>query len=724
MNGFTRRARLVLFASVSAFCSSFACAALAEEAPTSAAVEEVVVTAQKRSENVQNVPISIVALTGSSLAKSGVTTIDSLQHYAPGLSISAVGSGFVSYTYLRGSGTNQIDAGSDPSVAYFEDEVYIGGTAGLQFDLFDIDRVEVLKGPQGTLFGRNAAAGAISIVTKRPSAEFGVTADGEVGNYGDYTGRASVTGPISSDGRWLMRLSAGFKERGAFTDNLAPGGEDPGKVNTYGGRGQLEYAGDNLTFLLTVEAARARDGMTNQFIDSADKSGLLSAAAIAALPPGESFYRHYYNVSGFENQDLAAVSGRFDWKTAIGTITSLSAYRSSTFNRLQDQDGTIADSFALGSHEADKTFSQELRLANDIGRLHWIGGLYYYDGRTTSDFVESAGPAFPVAILGGTQTIDNGVITSHSYAAFGQATFDVSDQLSLTVGGRYTIDHKEDNRQVKGFLAPGFYFVDPTARWSSFDPAASLNFHVTPDVLTYLSYRRGYKSGGFQTLGPATPAIASTPFAPETVNSYEAGVKSTWFDHRLLIDAALFRSDITNQQILRITGPGVQTIDNAGQTRDTGLDLTISARPIEHLRLDASSTFQHARFVKYLNGAVSYAGNAQLRSPDFSGAYSAEYDVELPGGATLTPRVEYTYQSKEFFDAANTQVPGLYQPGFGLTNARLTYTPAQGSWNVALWGRNLGNVEYVRNIATLALTGLAVPGDPRTFGVAFHLAFH
>jgi iron complex outermembrane receptor protein len=523
-----RRARLGLLASASIFGlaeGGGAMAADATPADASTGIDEIVVTAQKRSENVQDVPISIVALTGAALQKSGVTTIDSLQHFAPGLSISSVGSGFVSYTYLRGSGTNQVDPGSDPSVAYFVDEVYIGGTAGLQFDLFDIDRVEVLKGPQGTLFGRNAAAGAISIVTKRPSATPTATADAEVGDYGYVTARGSVSGPFGGDDHWRYRLSGGYKRRGAFTENAAPGGEDPGKVDSYGARGQIEYAGDKLNFLLTAEGMEARNGMTNQFLSTANKSGLVSAAALATLPTDESFYRHYYNVAGHENQDLGAISARFDLHTDIGVITSISAYRDNSFDRLQDQDGTLADSFALYSHEHDKTFSQELRLASDFGRLHLISGLYYYYGQVHSHFTASAGPAFPTGIVQNHQAIDDSLITSKSYAAFSQATLDVTDQLSLTVGGRYTKDKKEDERSVKGFLAPAFYSVDPTADWHSFDPTVTVNYHIMPDVLAYASYRRGYKSGGFQSLFPATPAVASTPFEPEKVDSYEAGLK-------------------------------------------------------------------------------------------------------------------------------------------------------------------------------------------------------
>jgi len=448
----------------------------------------------------------------------------------------------------------------------------------------------------------------------------------------------------------------------------------------------------------------------------------LSAAAVAALPAGESFYRHYYNLVGYENQDLGDLSGRLEWKTPFGQLTSITAYRANRFSRLQDQDGTAAAAFVLGSREASRTFSQEIRLAGDAGaRLRWIGGLYYFHGKTRQNFVVQTGPAFAVPAAQNVTRTDDSTITTQSYAAFGQATYDVTDALSLTLGARYTEDRKEDQRSVKG-LGP-LFTANPSAKWSSFDPAATLDYKITPDILAYVSYRRGFKSGGFQTLLPASAAVASTPFLPEKVTSYEAGVKSAWFERRLIANAALFRADITDQQILRITGPALQTIDNAGATRTDGLDLSISARPIPALRLNVDATFQQARFRRYQNGAASFAGHTQLRSPDVMTAYSAEYDFTLGDRGVLTARAEYTFRSKTYFDAANTETAGLFQPGYGLTNARLTYAPPRGEWRLSVWGKNLGDETYFRNLTPSGATGLGVPGDPRTVGVTFDLNF-
>ncbi|MDB5364899.1 MAG: outer rane receptor protein [Rhodospirillales bacterium] len=683
-------------------------------------IEEVIVTAEKRSENLQKVPISVAVLTASQLVKSGVTTLDSVQRYAPGLSMATVGSGFVSYTYLRGSGTNQLDSGSDPSVAFFVDEVYVTGTAGLQFGLFDLDRVEVLKGPQGTLFGRNAAAGAISITTKTPQAEFGGYASLDLGNFDWRYAEGAVTGPLTADGKLRFRVSGSIKERGAFTENLS--GRDPGDLDTKSGRAQLEYVGDRFKFLLTGTASTARNGMTNQFLASASKAAFLTPADAAALPPGEAFYKHFYSVNGFENQDIYGLTGRLEAETALGTLTSISAYRYNSFDRSQDQDATIFDAYTLNSREKDRTLSEEVRLADQVGPVRWLGGLYFYDAHTERRDTVLAGTNFSTPAFRNTTSVDANNIHVRSYAAFGQLTYQITDQLSLTGGGRYTRDEKSDERYVKRFTSAPFN-VAPTVSWNSFDPSVTLNYQVTPTVLAYASYKRGFKSGGFQTLLPATADQAAIPFAPERVNSYEAGLKSEWLDRRLRVNTALFRADIENQQVLRSLPNSINIIDNAGRTRTDGLDLTVSALVTPELQLDASLTWQHARFQQFISGTSSFAGKSQLRSPDFSSFVGAEYRYELGAPGSLTMRAEYQFQTRSFFDTANTTLPGVYQPAYGLVNLRLSFEPSQGRWSVAAWGRNVTDKQYFRNIAVSGVTGLAAPGDPATYGVSMRYEF-
>ncbi|MBK6801968.1 MAG: TonB-dependent receptor [Novosphingobium sp.] len=683
----------------------------------------IVVTAQKRESSIQKVPLSITAVSSATIERSGINTLDSVRLLSPGMNMSAVGSGFVSYTYIRGAGTNVIDAGSDPSVAYFMDEVYLAGTAGLQFDLLDVERVEVLKGPQGTLFGRNAAGGAISIISKRPSRTFDAWATIEGGNYGQVAARAGITGPIGDS--WSYRLSAAHRQRDAFTEN--PAGRDPGSIDTYAGRGQLMYEGGNLTALLSADYFTSDNGMTNQFPTTALTSSLIAPTA-AAQPADQSFYRRYYNVEGFEKQTAYSITGRFELDLGAAKLTSISAYRNNHFERLQDQEGTILDVYSLASDARDETFSQELRLSGETDSLQWIAGLYYYNGLTDRIDTLDSGPDYAVAAARNSIGSYHQRIRAKSYAAFGQLTYEIVPGLSATVGARYSRDEKQSNQDTDPLGPVGRYTVQLTPSWNSLDPAVVVQYEPSPDIMFYGSFRQGFKSGGFQAL-PANLTLASSVYAPEDVKSFEAGFKTQWFDRHVRFNAAFFNTSIGNQQILRVPSAGLTIIDNAGRTRTRGVDISLQGRIGDFLTIDWSSTIQKARFRQYLSNCsgtppvctTNFAGNQQLRSPDFQTSVVADLKVPLGNGSgKLNVRAEYFYQSKIFFDASNIQLPGAFQPGYGLLNGRLSYETESGKLSIALFVKNLTNKQYFRNVAIVGNTGVAAPGDPQTFGVSLN----
>lgn len=686
-----------------------------------AGLDDIVVTAQKRSENIQSVPVSIVAVSSEALERAGVNTLNDVQRLAPGLNIASVGSGFVSYTYIRGGGTNQIDAGSDPSVAYFVDEIYLGGSAGLQFDMFDVDHVEVLKGPQGTIFGRNAASGAISIVTKRPTSTFQGDINLEAGNYGARMIKGVVSGPLTSDGNLLFRASGFYRSRDPITVNLTGKG-DPGKVDVGGARGQLQWKAGDLSVLLTGDFMTARNGATNQFLSTAVVAGFINPAL--PTPPGQSFYRHYYDVVGFEHQDLADFSGRIDWQTPIGTLTSLTSYRHNAFTRLQDQDGTLYDGLTLRSREVDKIFSSELRLTGDAGgRVHYIAGLYYYSGDISEAFNYHAGVDFAAPTLRNKTLIDVSRLMTKSYSAFGQATIDVTDRLHLTIGARYTSDRKEDLRNVAYFVGAPFS-VDPKNRWNAFTPTVSIDYKPTDDVMLYASFRQGFKSGGYQTLGVSNATAANTPFNPEHVNSYEAGVKLNLLDRRLSAAVALFRSDISDQQVSQALSVTNVIITNAGRTRADGVDVSVRLKPFAGLTLSGNATYQRARFRQYLSPPFNYAGKSQLRSPDFTMNLSAEYEFKLADAATVTLGGDLFHSSTVFYDLLNTRNVGLYQPSYNVGNLRVTVQPTGVPLELSAFVKNVGDTHYYYNIAGTASTGaVSVPALPRTFGFSLTYRF-
>lgn len=694
--------------------------AFAQNADTA---DELIVTAQRRAESIQDVPISITALNADALANSGVTRLDDVQRLAPGLNMSTIGSGFVSYTYIRGAGTNVLDSGADPSVAFYIDDVYLAGTAGLNFDLLDIERVEVLKGPQGTLFGRNAAAGAINIITERPSETFEAYATLDAGDYDALYVRGGVSGPLGESDAWRYRLSAGHRERGAFTDN--PIGRDPGDIDNYTVRGQLEYDGAGFNVRVTGDYFTADNGMTNHFLSTPVTAGVLSPAAAALLPSDRSFYRQYYDLNGYERQETAMLTVRADWDLPFATLTSISAYRDNRFERLQDQDGSSAFGYNLGSDQHDRTFSEELRLANEGDRLSWIIGLYYYHGETDRVDTLDVGPDFVVPAFRNTLGTYNQDLTVDSVAVFGQAKYDMTDRLAVTLGARYTVEEKESHQVINPIGPAGLFSVNLNPDWDSFDPAITLSYQADDDVMLYASARQGFKSGGFQSL-PGSALLASNVYNPEYVRSYELGIRSRFVDRRLQINASLFHTDIEDQQILRIPSAGVTIIDNAGATEAEGIDLSISALITPSFRLDWNSTLQSARFAEYLTNCTGappvcttdLSGNQQLRSPDFQTSVVGEYTWGLGGSGEIRVRGEYSFIDDQFFDAANTRAVGAYQPGYDIFNARLTYAPTSDAWEISIWGKNLGDKEYFRNVALAGPTGVGTPGDPATVGVS------
>jgi iron complex outermembrane receptor protein len=687
-------------------------------------LQDIIVTAQRRAENVQRVPISIIAVTGDTLVKSGVTTLDGLQRVAPGLVVTTTGSGFVSYTFIRGGGTNNTDPGSDPSVAYYVDEIYLGGSAGLQFDLFDIDHVEVLKGPQGTLFGRNAASGAISVITKRPTSDLQGALHAEYGSYNALLVKGFVSGPLTADGALRYRVSGSYRRRDAFTRNLAGGG-DPGNINAGGARGQLEWSKGDVDVLLSGSFLKARNGQTNQFQSTANVSGAVDPTL--PQPTDQSFYAHYYDYIGYENQDMHDLNGRIEWTTPIGKITSISAYRWNRFIRAQDNDATVY----FGTNQLylfrDKTFSQELRLTGDaLDRFHYVLGGYYYHADQLFHFTQNYGPAAPTVSTRGKFITDFNAYTTDSYAVFGQVKVDLIDALSLTLGGRYTHDAKADQRSVNRL---GVLFnVNPNAGFSKFTPAATLEFKPSDKILAYLSYRQGFKSGGFQTVAPASAAIANTPFLPENVTSWEAGLKTTLLDNRLQLNAAIFRSDIDNQQVTRVTpatptAPALTQIENAGKTRADGIDLMIAARPVSGLTLTANATWQRARYRRYLTNNIDLAGNHQTRSPDFTGYLAAEYETSLGNFGKLDVRGDLSRRSLTFFDAANSRVPGQFQPAYNVVNLRASVLPNGVPLEIGVFVKNLGKTQYFQNISPVGPSGTGAPGEPRVFGVSIDFHF-
>lgn len=709
-------------------------------------LEEIVVTAQKREERLQDVPLSVSAMSAEELEASGITRLDDIARYTPGLFFETIGIARPQ-VYIRGIGSAAFDAGSDPSIAIFVDEVYVARFTGLMFDLYDLERIEVLKGPQGTLFGRNAAGGAIHVVTRGPTSEPTGTFAAEVGNYDWRTLRAGLSGPLGSD-KLLYRVSTGIKESEGYILNTSSGErhQDEGSV---GLRAQLKYLpSDHFDALLTVEHGRDDIGMLAEQ-NVTDNVLFRPPGDLAAAPDGLSLDQQY-NTDGYQEREAIFVSAHLNWRVGPGDITSISAWRRNEFEELHDLDASAFDTLDRFALEDGKTFSQELRFTSDAGDtpLQWVGGLYYLHEDTYRDESWAVGTdtAFALFLNGGQRFWLQDVIdvATDSYAAFGQATYALTPELNLTVGARYSRDEKSaqrflDNNGIGSqcspvapcgpfpfnVLLPANFSVENSRSWNSFDPQVTVDYHAGDDLMLYATYREGFKSGGFQPSIPANPDRASFIFDPEEVRSWEAGMKSELLGRRLRLNMAVFHNRYEDLQFVTGTGVGaggapIVVIDNAAQATSKGAEIGVQARPFEAFELDVGYSYVDATIDEYIDDAgTDQSGKQMIRTPEHQLSTVGEYTLPFGQDGSLILRGEYSYRSRVYFDPGNT--PATSQGSFGLYNLRIGYQRDDAPWSLAVWGRNLGDELYCQNVITLSAStvGICHTGPPRTYGVSF-----
>ncbi len=695
--------------------------------PTFAA--EITVTAQKKIERAVDVPIAMTVLDSTRIEASGLRQVQDVAKSTPLLHFETVGISRPQ-VHMRGIGTGLFDAGSDPSVPIFVDEIYVPRFGGMQFDLFDIDRIEVLKGPQGTLFGRNAAGGAISIITKPPSPAPETRVQIGGGNLSAWDVSASTNGTLLPD-TLFGRASMAVTRRGGYTTNLTTGDKE-NDINSAGARGSLLYRGGP-SFDVQISADYLRDRWGMWANKSITKSIFLLFPPLASkFTTSPDPYAEAYTTSGHQNRDIAGASSRVEWRHDLVQVTSLTAFRRSSLDELQDGDATRADTFTRGGTETSNGFSQELRVAGGTrdSTLSGLVGLYYFreSSQRTDTFgvgvddvlarVFNAGRSF--------NTIWNDRFTTNSVAVFGSGSAQLGARLSVTAGGRFTSDHKDadrttDNGGVGSPLLPVNYAVSPSDHWTSFDPMVSINVKPATDVLVYGAFREGFKSGGFQYTVAAARAAAAT-YGPEHVRTYEAGTKYMTPGHTVSVDAALFYNDYRDMQLFAGTGTqgGLAPLfitTNAGQSTAKGVEVQTVVRPVTGLELTLAYGHLDARFDQYLDGnGNNQAGHQLIRSPRNTADLAASYSFILPRTAVLVVRADWSYKDKVYFDPDNTEA--LAQPAYSLVNARAALMFGNGRWEVAGWGKNLTNEMYYQNVIALSLStvGLATVAPPRTFG--------
>ncbi|MBU6251618.1 MAG: TonB-dependent receptor [Alphaproteobacteria bacterium] len=704
----------------SAFFAVTAVPAVAQETALAATASDdvIVVTARRREENLLDVPVAITAISGDQLARTGAIDITSIADQAPNVTLEASRATNSTLTaFIRGVGQQDPVSGFEQGVGIYLDDVYLNRPQAAVLDIYDVERIEVLRGPQGTLYGRNTVGGAVKYVTRRLDDTAHVNLRGTLGTYRQTDGIVSASTPIG-DGTVRIGGSLARLSRGGFGKNLTTGRENYNK-DIWAGRGTLEIHKDG--FFARVSGDYTRDR-------SNERGG---HRLIPSLQTNTPMLANVYDSQGglvSPKQNVKA------WGVSLfmeGELNDMLKLRSITSHRKDDSASPI-DFDALPAADVDvpgfyanKQTSQEVQLLIDAGRLNGLIGAYYLDASALTQFDVRL-----FTTLNGLTAYTSADIGTKTAAGFADFTYDLSDQLSLSVGGRYTWDKRTANILRQNYLgggspvfggagtafgAPGTKFAGD-AVFKKFTPRASLTYKPSADQTAYISFSQGFKGGGFDPRGAGVNApdldkngslsdaevSAFLSFKPEKVNSYEIGYKAAMLDRRLTLALAAFRMDYTDVQIpgsVACTVSGLPSfcgvVSNAGKARMQGIEAEGRFRT-GGLTLSGSLGYIDAKYREYITNIASKPTDVAAyrkvqNTPAWTGNVQASYTAPAGDGA-LTTTLGMSWKSTTYqFEIPN---PYLDQPGYQLVDASLVYAAPDKRWTIGLFGKNLFDKHY------------------------------
>ena len=763
--------------------------ALAEEAvsgpPIEAAVSqaaggvpEIIVTAsRRRDENAQDVPIALSVVSAEALERKGDYTLLQIQQQVPSLQVFSFNPRNTNVN-IRGLGSNVAltNDGLEAGVGFYIDNVYYGRVGLSQFDLVDLDRLEVLRGPQGTLFGKNTTSGVVNITSRAPSFSPELSAEASYGNYDYVQLRASASGAIVPD-LVAVRLSGALTDRGGFLYNTTKGSDAQDYYNV-SVRGQVlitpsddiqlrligDYSKQKQKFALTIfvdhhETYANGAPIANNFLDRAAR---FPAYTLPAFDPfareGEADGHYQANMEGY------GVSGQLDWDLGGAKLTAITAYRWWDWYPSNDGDGISLPIVTIAQQQNfQRQFSQEVRIASDnAGPLNYVVGAYYF-WQTVRGYgafgygsdaalwnVPTVDPVAANAALDGFTAASYSEPVTKSFAGFGQIDWKVTDSLTLTAGLRYTHEKKSgvfEQWWTGGNDLSGLTPVQQAtanALRGQFNPVTdystelsdnslgglvSLAWKVGPDALLYATYSRGNKSGGLNLT--SLPAGVTPDVAPEKVNNYEAGFKTQFLDRCLTFNGAAYWTEITDYQTAIIEQASTTTfrqyIANIPKVRSRGFEADLSFRASDNFSLFGSLSYTDAKYVEYTNApqAVERLNVSSIQDlsgeplpgvPKFTYSFGAEGHAALGGGGLeLYANADWSHRSSFNTSASNSAWAQV--PGYGIANARIGLRSDDRVWDVSIWAKNLFGRDYSTTLSAAnngAITGQL--GDPGTFG--------
>lgn len=680
------------------------------------ALEEVVVTAQKREQSVQDVPIAISAFNESDLERLNAADLSDLQYSTPNLTISS-NTKVTPRVGMRGISDFSRNPGYDNRVSVYIDGMYAGRSAASNQSTLDIERIEVLRGPQGTLFGKNTVAGAISLTSRKPAEEFAASIKAELGNYSSRSVTGMLNGTLIED-TLLAKIMVNDHQKDGYKTNVATGADLSG-TDKQSARLQLRWLLDQGEVNFSVDKTK----------DSSD--GIDAERIVDQAAPGP--YTISADAPNHQDIETEGVALNIDYSFDNEfTVTSITGYRQTEFSSVLDEDYSTLDVARSLVNEDSDHFSQEFRLASPVNDDYdYVLGLYYFDQSNQASASASGGVFFPTynATTNPNPSVEiPAKVDVTSFAVFFHGNYRFNEQLELTGGLRYTYEEKELDYSISDTT---FLFTNGSLKdqrdAEDLSPKIGLNYYFNDDVLFYGGYSKAFKSGGWNVDFIST--FDQISFDDEQVDAYELGMKSTLLDGRLRVNTALYQANYSDFQVFQFvpvaTGGTILSITNAAEVTAKGLEVDVNWAATEHVTLWAGYGYSDSSFDRFRDGGgvgVDYDGNKTPDAPARSYSLGLQFSYPLGDIGELSASADYSYRGAFYSNPNNLSVNRIED--YEQFNARIGVDSADDTWSVFLWGKNLADTAAMteRSVSFLGVQRAAYL-EPRSYGVTAKYRF-
>lgn len=694
-------------------------------------LEEVVVTAQKREQSLQEVPVAVTAIGEDALMQNGISDITDVQKLSPNTTLQAGrGTNSTLTAFIRGIGQQDPLWGFEPGVGIYVDDIYIARPQGAVMDILDVQRIEVLRGPQGTLYGKNTIGGAVKYVTKKMNDDDRLTLSGTLGSYNQMDVKVAGSTKLG-EGVYLGGAVASFNRDG-YGENVRTG-KDQYDKDVLSARVALELNPSDAVWV-RIAADKTTD-------NSSPKHGYRMNNDLAGAVPLDSIYDTESNMLHENKVETSGASITVEWQASDSImLKSITAYREGDTETAIDFDSVNRSDFDVPAFYKDDQTTQEFQLNWEGDNANLVSGLYYYQG--------TAAGAFD-AVLGFASLTQQvaGAVDTTSLSAYAHYNWQFAPDWNLSLGGRYTQDKKEATVYKANFLGvysplfaekynpgqPAATFLNTLTdysnddTWSKFTPHLGVDYQVNQDLMVYAAYSSGFKSGGFDMRGDASTLPSTVDgFDPETVDSYELGVKSDLFDNRLRLNVAAFYTDYTDMQVtVQAFNPGggfSSAVLNAGKSRIQGVELEANLAVTENLLANLTVGYADTEFLEFMSGGVDVADQRDMQNtPDTTAMFQLNYTWPMADGAEIVINPTLSYRADTQIFEAPSQ---LDQDAYTLFDMSATFYSSDDKWQLSLVGKNLTDKEY--RIAGYSFGGPFVTGfygAPRTIALSGNYNF-